>query len=224
MVYNGNAGNLGFSVGVYCMKKLLLVIPILLLLAFPCQAEEPLRLAWGGNQMMVAGGGAASVAEVTNGEIGNRTGSDDDSDTLTSGVGSWITATTTTPGTVSYIHISLAYCYGTPKQINAGIYSSDGNTKLAEGNLITVGSGSAIAHIALDTPLILVVSTNYRLVVVSASNEATSVRTTNFAYNPTNHDTSFTAGDTLDSTLALSVQAQQYYGLRIWATNTADGS
>ena len=100
------------------MKRLTILIPLILFWCGCAYANPFLQLMSGG-----------VAAAVTNGEIGNKSGSDSGGyDIATQNQASWAEFTTGTAGQISYIHASVAYCYGTPKLVNCGLYDSSGNS------------------------------------------------------------------------------------------------
>ncbi len=77
------------------------------------------------------------------------------------------TYTANTSGTISYAHIYVAEAASS--NFNIAIYSSDGQTKLAESDLTLVNNG-AWTTLTLDTPITITASTDY-VIALGSSND-----------------------------------------------------
>lgn len=169
---------------------------------------------------IVSGGGVpvAGCAGGSDGAIGYSTGY---TDAATVNEGFWIKMVTPSEdGTVTYIHAEIGYCNGCT--VNAGIYTSDGSTKLADGVATQTGTnGSAeVFDFELDSAVCLVAATNYRLVVMTSGDTAVSARYagTGIASTGYNASSSPAFGDDLPSSVTNTLDNARNF--KIWADNT----
>lgn len=154
----------------------------------------------------------------TDGLIGVSTGY---TDSAIVNNGYWIKAITPTEdGEVAYIHVSLGYCNSCT--VNAGIYTADGSTKLADGTSTQTGNNSADQTLTfeLDTPVCLSAGTTYRLVAMTSGDTAVNAR---YAGNGTansarNVSTSPTFGNDLPLTVTNTLDNARNF--LIWSDNT----
>lgn len=185
--------------------------------------------AWAGSTTVVVGQGKVVVA--ANGEIGNKAGANDSSVSPNTYPGNDQALTccfsASASGDISYIHVVMGYSSGTTgQQYNVAIYSSDGTTLLGDGTLSSEGSGTPVrTSIALDEPVAITSGTTYCLSFGSHnSGDGWSVHYTTQAGQTTYYDSSYTVGNTMPSTVDVSTTKEASSMLRIWATNTSDGS
>lgn len=161
------------------------------------------------------------------GEVGNKSGANDDTSTPATYPGADQSLTSCfaagTSGTIGYIHVHLASSPSTGHQYNAGIYNSSGGL-IADGTLREEpGTVPGIMTFALDSATTITASTTYCLSVGDKSpSDSWSVSSTSAGTIYT--DATFDVENTLPATADVTTVRQSGYTLRIWATNTSDGS
>ncbi|MDA8113516.1 MAG: hypothetical protein M0Z43_02150 [Acidithiobacillus sp.] len=184
-------------------------------------------LAWAGK--LRRGGGVA--ATVANGEVGNKAGAVDDTPSPTSypgndqGLSSCFEATAS--GQISYIHAYLGYSSGsTGQQYNAAIYDATGSTLYRDGSL-SDGGGTIPGRttIALDSPYTITSGTTYCLSFgAHNSPDGWNIGATYQVGANVYYDATYTVGATMPATVDVTTVKTSGEILRLWATNTADGS
>lgn len=169
-------------------------------------------------------------ASASNGEVGNKSGANDDfvqpqnypgnDQSLT---GCFVAGTT---GTVGYIH---AYMYSstgsTGQQYNAGIYTSTGTLIVDSTTRDEPATIPGIISFTLDSPTTVTSGTTYCLSMgAHNSPDNWALSNTNIPGSNTYTDTTFTVGDTLPASSDVTTVRTPNYVPRIWATNTANGN
>lgn len=163
-------------------------------------------------------GPGLSGSSVVKGFVGNESGSQDGTDTISAiDVGSYTCFSATTTGTVTYIHALVVSAGNT---YNAAIYNSARDTKLGDGTL-TTGPGTGQINIALDSGVSVTQGTTYCLSIGSHTDSYWQVRATNNVSYTVRQATSYTVGDSMPTTLPTGSTTQQYYELIIWADGDA---
>lgn len=183
--------------------------------------------SYAGGIMMMGGGVGATVS---NGEVGNKSGTNDDTVTPNTypgndqGLIGCFSAGTS--GTIGYIHARLASSSGsTGQQYNGAIYSDTG-TLIADGTMRDEpGTVPGTISFQLDSSTTVTQGSTYCLIVgAHNSPDGWSLSSTNIPGSNTYHDTTFTVGNTMPSSADVTTNRISNYVPRIWATNTADGS
>jgi len=178
-----------------------LLIFLLLIIPSVCFADG-LVLGW------PAAGGS--------GFVGNENGSVDSVATgsaIDQGFESCYSAATT--GNVTYIHAKTDMETGS----NAAIYSSDRTTKLGDGTMTSSSAGQI--NVQLDSPVSITQGTTYCLVVGSHVDDYYEMSVTNLVGNPVRIMDPFTIGDTMPASYTAGSINQEFYGLIIWADDSA---
>ncbi len=156
--------------------------------------------------------------EVTAGYIGNETG---DAAGTNDGVNevAYATFTTTTEGTVTYIHAYLG-SVASSSHFNAGIYSAAGDL-LADGALTDgVSADPGYIHIELDSAVTLSASTDYTLLI--GTNDDAYWRLRGTTGGSGKYNITVTVTDSLPASLPTGGGTINYI-LAIWADNDATG-
>jgi hypothetical protein len=194
------------------MKRLILFLSLLSLII--CLGADARTI-----NVVVGQGGVA----VVNGAIGYSSGVDD-SDSYPGGEPHtdacfWQTFTTTTAGTIRYIHGNMLSAT-TTAYFNAAIYNS-GGTLLADGQL-TLGADPL--HIQLDSDVVIEAAQTYTLVIGSKDDSYWGMDKVNTPGTSLFYDTDYDIEDAMPSTVPDQSGTSSNYTVHIWATNTSDGT
>jgi len=133
----------------------------------------------------------------------------------------WALYPTITPGVVRSVTTYVTLSGHTAKYYNVGIYSADGATKHAEGNL-TVSSGTTgYFKVPLDTPFTLVDGTSYRLAFGTSDDPAgLSVGFTTANGSEFHTKVAETIGDAMPDTMQGTGTTTSNYKMDIYADGT----
>ena len=165
------------------------------------------------------------------GEVGNKSGATDDTATPPSypgndqGLSGCFAASQS--GDISYIHVYQEYSSGTTgQQYNAAIYTSDGTTLLRDGSLSNEGGTiPGRTSIALDSSYTISQGTTYCLSFgAHNSPDSWNIGATTASGINIYIDTTYTVGASMPASVDVTTVRNSNESLRIWATNTSDGS